>query len=140
VTEHPADVASRPALVDVLTAAQRRLARGLAVALAEEGRTLDEWRLLRALADGEGHQMGELAETLVIPHPTLTRLVDGLVDSSLVYRRQSRADRRRVAVFLGRRGEQRLARLDAVAAGHELAVRQSPHWADIAAALRTAVL
>ena len=123
-------------LLELLTVAQRRLARGLSTALAEEGCTVDQWRILRALADGEGHPMGALAESLTIPHATLTRLMEGLVDSGLVYRRQSSVDRRSVAVHLSRRGRERLARLDALAASHDVALRDSEKWA----ALRTALL
>jgi DNA-binding MarR family transcriptional regulator len=112
------------------------LSRGLALALSEEGATIDQWRVMRPLADGSGHLMGELAETLLIPHPTLTRIMDGLVDASLVYRRQSTTDRRKVAVHLSRRGHDYLAHLDALAAAHEEAVRTSPEWREVTEALR----
>jgi DNA-binding MarR family transcriptional regulator len=118
-------------LVELLTLGQRRAVQGLAAALAEDGSTVDQWRVLRALADGEGHSMGELAESLVIAQPTLTRVTDSLADDGLVYRRQSRTDRRRVAVHLSRQGRARLARLDAVVAAHEQALRASPDWAQV---------
>ncbi len=121
-------VSSGTFLGEVLTVAQRRLARGLARTLAEESCTVDEWRVMRRLRDGEGHLMGELAEVLLIPHPTLTRLVDGLVEGGLVYRRQSTGDRRKVAVHLSRRGHDRLQRLDALAEAHERAFRSTPEW------------
>ena len=116
-------------LVEALTRAQRRLARGLSARLAEEeGTTLDQFRVLRALAGTDGRSMGELVESLVVPHPTVTRVVDGLVDAGLVYRRQSDTDRRRVSVHLSRLGEQRLDRLTALVAAHEAAVRASEGW------------
>jgi DNA-binding MarR family transcriptional regulator len=114
---------------------QRQASRGLATALAEDGCTLDQWRVLRALGDGDGHLMGELAGSLVIAHPTLTRVVDGLVDSGLVYRRQSTVDRRRVAVHLARQGRVRLARLDALVRAHEDALRSDPEGARLQAQL-----
>lgn len=126
------DLATEPSLVEVLTIAQRQVARGLATVLAEEGFTVDQWRILRALADGAGHPMGELAESLMIPHPTLTRFVDGLVDNSLVYRRQAAEDRRRVTVHLARQGQARLERLNALVAAHEAALRDTPEWAELA--------
>ena len=107
-------------MVELVTLLQRRLARGLSAALAEEHTSLDQWRVMRAVADGRGHLMGELAGRLLIAHPTLTRIVDGLVDGSVLYRRQSTLDRRRVAVHLSRRGHERLARLDALVAGYEV--------------------
>jgi DNA-binding MarR family transcriptional regulator len=130
------DVAGLP-LVEVLTRAQRRLARDLSARLAEDGATLEQYRVLRALADpdvrdgADGRSMGELAESLEVPHPTLTRVVDGLVDAALVYRQQSDVDRRRVSVHLSRMGAQRLDRLTALVAAHEEAVRASEDWASL---------
>ena len=91
-------------------------------ALAAEGVTVEQWRILRALSDGHGHSMGDLAEAVLMPHPTLTKAVDRLVDDALVYRRQDAADRRRVAVYLSDRGRDLLARLDRRAAEHHPAV------------------
>lgn len=123
-------------VVEMLTVVQRRAARGLASALAEDGCSVDQWRVLRALADGEGHLMGELAESLLIAQPTLTRVMDGLVDGALVYRRQSTLDKRRVSVHLSRQGRVRLGRLDALVRGHEEALRGSPEWEQIRTGLR----
>lgn len=118
----------RPSLVDRLTVLQRQAARGLAVVLAEDGCTLDQWRVLRALADGAGHRMGDLAESLAIPAATLTRVADGLADTGLVYRRQPEDDRRSVGVHLSRRGHSRLAGLEALVEAHEAAVQRSATW------------
>lgn len=134
MTDHLVDAATFP--VEALTVAQRLAARGLASVLAEDGCTLDQWRVLRALDDGEGHLMGELAETLLIAQPTLTRIVDGLVDDALVYRRQSPGDRRRVAVHLARQGQVRLRRLEAMVAAHQRALRSTPAWARLQESLR----
>ncbi|GAA2973694.1 MarR family winged helix-turn-helix transcriptional regulator [Actinokineospora diospyrosa] len=108
-----------PDLVDLLTRAQRALARDLGTALEEETTTVDQWRVLRALAAADGRSMGELAITVEIPHPTLTRLVDALVDSALTYRTQSTEDRRRVSVHISELGRAKLDRLEALAAAHE---------------------
>ena len=127
----PRTLPATPSLVETLVLAQRRAVRGLAARLADDGCTLDQWRVLRALDDDEGHVMGELADSLQIAHPTLTRFVDGLVDSAWVYRRPSLEDRRRVAVHLSRQGRVRLGRLDAIVRAHEDALRASPDWADV---------
>lgn len=134
MTDHLLDTAASP--VELLTVAQRRATRGLATALADDGFAVDRWRVLRALGDGEGHLMGELAATLIVAQPTLTRIVDGLVDHALVYRRQSTADRRRVAVHLSRQGRLRLDRLDAIVDAHQVAFRSSPEWAGVQESLR----
>lgn len=109
-------------LVDLLTVTQRALARDLAGALEEEGATLDQWRILRALDTEEGRPMGELAACLEIASPTLTRLVDGLADSAHLYRTQSSQDRRKISVHLSDRGRSLLSRLDALAVAHEAAI------------------
>ena len=127
----PRTLPATPSLVETLVLAQRRAVRGLAARLADDGCTLDQWRVLRALDDDEGHAMGELADSLQIAQPTLTRVVDGLVDSAWVYRRPSLEDRRRVAVHLSRQGRVRLGRLDAIVRAHEDALRASPDWADV---------
>ena len=125
-------------LVELLTVAQRRVARQAAAALSEEGFTVDQWRILRALADGDGRSMGELADVLAMPAPTLTRLTEGLVDLGLLYRRQAEEDRRRTAVHLARQGRARLERLDALVEAAEAALRRSPEWGELSAALRRA--
>lgn len=108
-----------PRLVDVVSAAYRVLARGLAERLEEEGATVDQWRVLRAVAAGDGVSMSELADRLQLPAPSLTRVVDSLVDRATVYRRQSVHDRRRVDAHLSEAGAVLLERLEAIAEAHE---------------------
>ncbi|MGC0415638.1 MarR family winged helix-turn-helix transcriptional regulator [Embleya sp. AB8] len=124
-----------PLLIEMLTVAQRRLARTLTLALAEEDCTFDQWLVLRALGDGAGRPMGELAQTLLIPQASLTRIVDSLVDGGWLYRRQSGTDRRRITAHLSRRGHDRLTRLTALAEAHEAAVRATCASDDPAALL-----
>jgi DNA-binding MarR family transcriptional regulator len=92
--------------------------RGLAESLGAEGVTVEQWRILRALSDGYGHSMGDLAAAVLMPHPTLTKAVDRLVEGALVYRRQDDVDRRRVAVYLADRGRDLVRRLDEQAIEH----------------------
>lgn len=125
-------------LVDLLTTAQRMLARGLAALFEEEQATVEQWRILRALSVDQGRSMGELAVALEIPHPTLTRLVDGLVDSAHLYRTQSSRDRRRISVHLSARGEELLGRLNSFAAAHEEALRLR-HGGDVVEDLKRAL-
>jgi DNA-binding MarR family transcriptional regulator len=112
----------RSHLAYLLSEAEQAVNRGLAEALAAEGMTVEQWRILRALSDGHGHSMGDLAVAVLMPHPTLTKAVDRLVDDALVYRRQDEVDRRRVAVFLAERGQQVIARLDEQAEAHHRTV------------------
>lgn len=108
----------RSHLAYLLSEAEHRVNRGLAEALAAEGMSVEQWRILRALSAGHGYSMGELALAALMPHPTLTKAVDRLIDDALVYRRQDEVDRRRVAVFLAERGQDVMRRLDEVAAEH----------------------
>ncbi|NUR86817.1 MAG: MarR family transcriptional regulator [Nonomuraea sp.] len=105
-------------LAYLLSRAERSVNRCLSATLAGEDVTVEQWRILRALADGRGHSMGELAEAVLMPHPTLTKAVDRLIDRALVYRGASAGDRRRVAVFLADRGRDLLARVDGAVAEH----------------------
>jgi DNA-binding MarR family transcriptional regulator len=112
-------------LVELLTVTHRRVARGVGAVLAEDGGTLDGYRLLRALAGGGGRSMGELVAALHLPAPTLTRLVDAAVDDTLAYRLPDPADGRKVVVHLADAGRVRLARLEALVRAHESALAES---------------
>ncbi|MGY1724963.1 MarR family winged helix-turn-helix transcriptional regulator [Blastococcus sp. SYSU DS0533] len=108
-------------LVELLTVTQRRVAAGVAAALAEDGGTLDGYRLLRALAAG-GRTMGELGAALQLPAPTCTRLVDVAVDQALAYRLPHPGDGRKVVVHLSGPGRARLGRWEALVHAHEAAL------------------
>jgi DNA-binding MarR family transcriptional regulator len=123
-------------LVELLTVTQRRVARGVAAVLAEDGATLDAYRLLRSLAGAPGRSMGELVAVLHLPAPTLTRLVDGAVDAALAYRLPDPDDGRKVVVHLSEPGRTRLARLEALVAAHESALAVSLGGDRVAALVR----
>jgi DNA-binding MarR family transcriptional regulator len=72
--------------------------------LGPAGIGLAQWRILELLTDGEGHAMIEIAGHAMVPPPTLTKVVDRMVASALVYRRPDEIDRRRVLVFLSDHG------------------------------------
>lgn len=95
---------SSPDLAHLLSHAERRLVHRLAAILAEEDCTVEEWRVLSAVADGGGHAMSEIADHALMPPPSLTKLVDRMVAGNLVYRRPDPHDRRRVLVYLSSRG------------------------------------
>ena len=112
-------------LVELLTVTQRRVAGGVAAVLAEDGATLDGYRLLRALAGPGGRSMGELVTALHLPAPTLTRLVDAAVDGAVAYRLPDPEDGRKVVVHLSEAGRTRLVRLEALVRAHESALAES---------------
>jgi len=75
-------------LARLLSHTERRLAQRLAAVLAEEGCSVEQWRVLSIASDGQGHPMTEIAGYALLPAPSLTKLVD----------------RRRVLLHLSARG------------------------------------
>lgn len=97
-------VVRQPPLGRMLGQVERQVARQVEKALAGHDLTVDQWRILDILADGEGHPMTDLAGAIVVPGPTLTKIVDKLVDAALVYRLVDERDRRRVLAFVSDKG------------------------------------
>jgi DNA-binding MarR family transcriptional regulator len=101
-------------LAHLLSHAERRLASRLAASLEGENCSVEEWRVLKFLADGNGHPMSEIADFAMLPAPTLTKLTDRMVSEGLVFRRADERDRRRVLAYLSERGlrlQERVSRL-----------------------------
>ncbi|UED83368.1 MarR family winged helix-turn-helix transcriptional regulator [Streptomyces profundus] len=115
----------------LLTRAERLAARRLRAALDETGCSVDAWRVLALLADGRGHGMTAIAERTLLPPPSLTRLMDQLVDDGLVHRRVDPLDRRRVLAGLTPHG---------MAVRADLAHRVRAHWATLPADTDDALL
>ncbi len=99
-------------LADFLTAA-RQLSRCLNAVLAEDDLREDLWRVMHHLGDFPGAQMGALAEALVLPNATVTRLINELIDLGLVYRKPG-LDRRVAVAYLSRNGVDRLTRVSSL--------------------------
>ncbi len=105
-----------PRLVDLLSAAQRLVAKEVGEELeGAAGIPLDHWRALRLLDPRTGLNMRDLAERLLLPPATVTRVVDSLVDRGLAYRHPSSRDRRQIDVFLSAAGEELIEPLEQVA-------------------------
>src|SRR5438309_589161 len=92
-------------LIHLLSRAEHRAVRRLAAALDAEGCSVEQWRALGFLADGQGRTMTDLADYALLPGPTATKLIDRMVADGLVYRRPDPADRRKVLVYLTERGQ-----------------------------------
>lgn len=99
------------ALSLLLRQADRRVTSRLSALLVARGSSLEQWHVLSCLADGAGRAMNEIGATVVLPPPTMSKLIDGMVASNLVYRRVDVRDRRRVLVFLTARGHRLHRRL-----------------------------
>ncbi|MEV0909676.1 MarR family winged helix-turn-helix transcriptional regulator [Streptomyces hokutonensis] len=109
-----------PGLAHLLSHAERRMGLRMALVLAEEDCSVEQWRVLSIIADGKGHPMTEIADQALMPAPSLTKLVDRMVADNLVHRRPDRADRRRVLLHLTARGRTRHQR-----AAHRLLTDQT---------------
>ncbi len=103
-------------LAHLLSRTERLLAAHVAALLESENCTLDEWRVLKILADGHGHIMTEIADFAMLPAPTLTKLMDRMVSDGLVYRRADDRDRRRVLAYLALAGRDLYERAAAIVA------------------------
>ncbi|MGV9858022.1 MarR family winged helix-turn-helix transcriptional regulator [Gordonia sp. NPDC003425] len=84
-----------------------------AVAADLDGLTPTQWHVLSALEGGVGEPMSALAAITLLPGPSLTRLIDGMIDDNLVLRKVDETDRRRVLVFVTRRGAALCSRIRA---------------------------
>lgn len=113
-------------ITEMLSRVEYLVSRRVEQALCPDGPPLDQWRVLHLLAHDAGHPLGErtvetvrpgsvdlaqrgsamtgIATRIGVPAPTLTKIVDRLVESALVHRRVDETDRRRVLVFLSAHG------------------------------------
>jgi DNA-binding MarR family transcriptional regulator len=88
-----------------------RLNRRLVEQLKAQGMTFRDWRVLAFLAATERRTIVELAEYSVIPHSTLSRLLDRMERNGLVTRSSAPHDLRAVALSLTAAGRRRYARI-----------------------------
>ena len=95
----------------------------IAAAFSEEvrplGATLQMWRVLAALREGDGRRMGDLSETTSIEVSTLTRLVDNMEKKGLVARRRDAVDARVVALHVTPAGRRLAQRITPIAERYE---------------------
>lgn len=91
--------------------AHRRLHVDLQRSLQEEGAQVEQWRMLEVLSDGRGRSMGEIAEMVLMNHPTLTKMTDRMVAKGLVHRAPDPEDQRRVLVYITDMGMQLFQRI-----------------------------
>jgi DNA-binding MarR family transcriptional regulator len=84
-----------------------RLGRIFEKRLADEGMTLPQFRVLSFLSEGEW-AASKVADWLAVSRPSLTSLVDGLVEHGWVERKECPTDRRSVLHHLTPAGRTRL--------------------------------
>ena len=68
--------------------------------LRDHGLTEQQWRVIRALVDAGGADVGELARKSCLLAPSLTRILQHLEARSLIKRTQNSTDNRRAIIAL----------------------------------------
>jgi DNA-binding MarR family transcriptional regulator len=68
--------------------------------------------LLKALSDNDGMSMSDLAATLGVQPPTVTKMISRLAAQDYVERRASAGDGRQAQVFLTERGQRTIGAID----------------------------
>ena len=68
--------------------------------LRDHGLTEQQWRVIRALVDTGGADVGELARKSCLLAPSLTRILQHLESRSLIKRTQNSTDNRRAIISL----------------------------------------
>jgi DNA-binding MarR family transcriptional regulator len=110
-------------LTYLVTKTYRLLQHRLEDRMQKAGGSVEQWRVLYELRDRGGRSMGELATTVLMNHPALTKLIDRMVANGLVHRAPDQNDQRRVLVFSTDRGTALLEKLTRAAADHETEMR-----------------
>lgn len=89
----------------------RKLHGDLDRELQSEGVSVEQWRVLEVLSERNGVSMGEIAELVLMNHPTLTKMTDRMVARGLVHRAPDPQDQRRVLVYITDLGSELFARI-----------------------------
>ena len=103
----------------LLNRAGARIATAFGEEMRPLGASLQMWRVLAALREGDGRRMGDLSGTTSIEVSTLTRLVDNMEKKGLVGRRRDAADARVVALHVTPAGRRLTQRITPIAERYE---------------------
>ncbi|MCW5713567.1 MAG: winged helix-turn-helix transcriptional regulator [Bauldia sp.] len=102
-----------------LSGATRLYRARVGAELAHLGIHAGQEGILLALGTDDGRSMSELAGTLGVQPPTITKMVGRLAANGYVQRRSSETDGRQAIVFLTPRGKKILAEIDGAVASVE---------------------
>lgn len=112
-------------LADLICGVNRKIEQELEAKLKVHGISIVQFRVLKTLAAENGLPMGDLALRVFVDSPTLTKIIDKMVTSADVYRGPDPRDRRRVLIFLSRKGRTTFDRLQSIDADIEAALNSS---------------
>ncbi|WP_102223695.1 MarR family winged helix-turn-helix transcriptional regulator [Acidimangrovimonas sediminis] len=93
-------------LSNLIRGAHRCVEDFIAQRVKASGLSVEQYRILAALHDSDGRSMSSLATTVFVDSPTMTKIVDRMVTSSLVYRAPDSTDRRKVLIYKAQKGAQ----------------------------------
>lgn len=122
-------------LAALLAQASHRVSAEFHRVAREAGVPVAEWRILASLAGGDPLPVGQLADIVVAPQPTVTRQLDRMAAKGLVERVAHESDRRLALVRITPQGEALAASLVRQARTHEKRVL-APLGAERADALK----
>jgi MarR family transcriptional regulator, organic hydroperoxide resistance regulator len=88
----------------LLAQANRQVHLKLDEEFRDEGVPVEQWRILKLLAEQNGRSMSDLTQVALLNHPTLTKMIDRMISDALVYRRPDPKDGRKVVIFVSERG------------------------------------
>lgn len=106
-------------LAYLLAAASARVSAEFHAEVKRARLSVPEWRVLASLSDGQPLSVGDLAELVLAPQPTLTKIVKRMAREGLVRAQDDPADRRRTLVRIAPKGRRRVAGLLNAAKRHE---------------------
>ena len=109
-------VSTRESVGFVVREVWRLFARCLQPRIAREGVSIGMWFVLRMLWDEDGMTQRELGERVGINGPTMVTALNSMERAGLVKRVHNQADRRKINVFLTKRGRKLKSKLWPMAA------------------------
>lgn len=114
-----ANVRMQDQLAYLVASLNRQLEGELEERLQPGGVPIEQFRILEVLDANEKLPMGEIAALSLIEPPTLTKIVDRMVNEGLVYRAPDPEDRRRVLILTAPAGKALYKRLRGVSTAQE---------------------
>ncbi|HTJ55950.1 MAG TPA: MarR family transcriptional regulator [Devosiaceae bacterium] len=114
-----ASVRMKDQLAYLIASLNRQLEEELEERLQPGGVPIEQFRILEVLDANEKLPMGEIASLSLIEPPTLTKIVDRMVNEGLVYRAPDPEDRRRVLILMAPAGKALYKRLRGVSSAQE---------------------
>lgn len=106
-------------LADMIGGLNRKIEQTIEAKLKAHGLTIVQFRVLKRLATENGIPMGDLASKVFVDSPTLTKIIDRMVTSADVYRGPDPQDRRRVLIFISKKGRSLYDQLHSIDEGME---------------------